>query len=353
MKKVTLLALTGFLSASVFAQSKYIVKGSIPVGYAAKTVTMGYPDGGKYRTDTASIRGGKFEFKGTIDRPQLAEIDLIMPRPAGKKGHKTDDGGDNASGKNTALFYMEDNISVNFDNAGVGNVTGGGKEEQAYKEFIAESKEKNKSNPSEEVFQQNIADFMSKHPDAYISLDMLEMFAGAMQPKTFEPMLNSLSPRMQNTKKAQAWKKKLNEAKRFDVGQLAVDFTLNDKDGHAISLSSYKGRYVLLDFWASWCGPCRAENPNVLAAYNKYKDKNFQVLSVSIDDNKNAWLKAVAEDKLPWTQVSDLKGANSDVAKLYNIDEIPQNLLIDPTGKIVGRNLRGNDLNKMLAEILK
>jgi thiol-disulfide isomerase/thioredoxin len=128
---------------------------------------------------------------------------------------------------------------------------------------------------------------------------------------------------------------------------------LNDTQGKPVSLASYKGRYVLLDFWASWCGPCRASFPELINTYNKYKDKKFQILGVSLDDKKELWLKAIETDKLPWDQVSDLKGASSEVAKLYNVTQIPQNLLIDPNGVIVGRNLVGKSLEDKLLELYK
>jgi len=120
-----------------------------------------------------------------------------------------------------------------------------------------------------------------------------------------------------------------------------------------IALSSFKGKYVLLDFWASWCGPCRAENPNVLKAYNEFKDKNFDVFAVSLDDKKENWLKAVKDDAMPWTQVSDLKGWKNQAAGMYAITAIPQNFLINPDGKIVASNLRGEALVKKLKELIK
>ena len=124
-------------------------------------------------------------------------------------------------------------------------------------------------------------------------------------------------------------------------------------DGKTVTLSSYKGKYVLVDFWASWCGPCRGENPNVLAAYNKFKSKNFTILGVSLDENKDAWKKAVDKDGLPWTHVSDLKGWKSDAAAIYSVHSIPANFLIDPTGKIIAKSLRGAELDSKLAELLK
>ena len=123
--------------------------------------------------------------------------------------------------------------------------------------------------------------------------------------------------------------------------------------GKNVSLSSFKGKYVLVDFWASWCRPCRAENPNVVNAYNQYKNKNFTVLGVSLDQAKPNWLQAIQADNLTWTHVSDLQFWNNAVAQLYHIQSIPANMLIDPTGKIIARDLRGEDLNRKLSELLK
>lgn len=138
------------------------------------------------------------------------------------------------------------------------------------------------------------------------------------------------------------------------VGGIAPELKLAEANGTIVSLSSLRGKYVLLDFWASWCGPCRAENPNVVAAYNKYKEKNFIVYSVSLDNNKESWLKAINDDKLDWpTHVSDLAGWNSAAAKTYNVESIPTNFLIDPSGKIIARDLRGDMLEQQLAAVLK
>ena len=139
------------------------------------------------------------------------------------------------------------------------------------------------------------------------------------------------------------------------VGQQAPDFSLPDPNGKEISLSSFRGKYVLVDFWASWCGPCRAEHPNVVNAYNKYKGKNFTILGVSLDQpgGKDAWMKAVMKDNLTWTQVSDLKHWSSAVVPLYRIEGIPYNVLVDPEGKVIAESLRGADLERKLEEVLK
>jgi len=137
------------------------------------------------------------------------------------------------------------------------------------------------------------------------------------------------------------------------VGKEAPEFVLPDTKGKMVRLSSFKGKYLLLDFWASWCGPCRQESPNVVRAYNKYKGKNFEILSVSLDNKKDDWLKAIEKDQLTWTHVSDLNSWESTVVRLYHVEGIPATFLLDPNGVVVARDLRGNALDQKLEELLK
>jgi len=187
-----------------------------------------------------------------------------------------------------------------------------------------------------------------------VAIYALNQYAGyAIEASKTEPLYNQLPENIRNLPSAKMMKDRIDKAKKTDIGQYAIPFSQKDTAGIEVSLSSFKGKYVLIDFWASWCGPCRQENPNVVNAFQKYKENDFTVLGISLDqpNAKDKWLKAIYDDQLTWTHLSDLKFWNNEVAKAYGIQAIPQNYLLDKEGKIIGKNLRGEALQTTLKDL--
>jgi peroxiredoxin len=196
-------------------------------------------------------------------------------------------------------------------------------------------------------------DYAKAHPSSYVAVLELRMnFSYNPDVAELQEVFNGLDPSIQRSHSGIDLRETLDAALKTAIGQPAPDFTQTDVKGNPVALSSFKGKYVLVDFWASWCGPCRLENPSVVKAYRQYHSKGFTVLGISLDDKKDKWLEAIRKDGLDWTQVSDLKGWQNSVALSYGIKGIPMNFLLDKDGKIVGKGLRDEDLDKKLAELV-
>lgn len=194
--------------------------------------------------------------------------------------------------------------------------------------------------------------FIQYHPDAIASVFVLMNEMHTMQPQQLINLFNSLTDNIKTSRYGKIAGTDFQLMAATAVGAVAPDFTMNNTKGEPVSLSSFRGKYVLVDFWASWCEYCRAENPNVVKAYNEYKDKDFTVLGVSLDNSRDGWLTAIHQDDLPFTEVSDLQGWSNAAAQLYNVYSIPANFLVGPDGKIVAKNLRGPALEDKLQQIL-
>lgn len=313
---------------------------------------IGYPDGTSVSflnqqtgipEKQASIEKGKFVIKGNLKEPSFIVLVFGDQPPA------------------IPLFIDNSKIKIDGDKNNLENLSvTGSKSQDEFAEYSKEMK------PYEKIFMPDSAkdaasvaavekiseSFVKKYPSSYVApIAIIRILQSSENAMVADNLYKSLSKDVKNSTLAKYVGEQLELAKINPIGSQISDFTQADTAGRPVKISSLRGKYVLIDFWASWCRPCRMENPNVVAAFNKYHEKNFTVLGVSLDQARDAWLNAIHMDGLTWTHVSDLKGWGNQVASLFKVTSIPQNILIDPKGKIIGKNLRGEALNDKLNSI--
>ncbi|MBN8860340.1 MAG: AhpC/TSA family protein [Sphingobacteriales bacterium] len=349
--------------------SSYVLSGTIEGVDSGAVILFNVQKGEEGEPDTAKIIKGHFELKGFAAEPELAFLALVQ-----EQGPR----------QPPLPLYLEAgkiNVEAPKDSLYTGKVTGPAsqkdldkfnalvkpleeKQKALYQQYqeVAPTGDAAKMGEIQKAYEalqdENkalVTKFVKENPSSYVAaFQLAQVFAYAEEvaPAELEPLYKGLDEKIKGSHFGKVVKDALDKAKSTAIGGVAPNFTLNDVNGKPVALASFKGKYTLLDFWASWCQPCRMENPTVVKAYDTYKSKGFDILSVSLDDKKENWEKAIAQDKLAWTHVSDLKGWKSEAAALYGVKAIPMNYLLDKDGKIIAKSLRGEDLIKKLGEVL-
>lgn len=358
-------------------QKGFTIQGSAPKTYDGKIIYLDYTNNeGTAIADSAEIKKGKFSFQGKVSEPNYAR--MIFDNEAKGKFAVQNTG-------DRLFFYIgNENYKMAIQDSLHTAKVSGSPLYEAYTQYLnyiggdfmdiiaqannAFSAVDPKSPDANEQyaavrkkFDQKFDDrndrqveFAKANTSSIFSIAGLTEVSNKRGVKDLEPIFLNLSGEIRQTEQGRAMEALILASKMIKVGQDAPDFAQPDANGNMISLSDFRGQFILVDFWASWCGPCREENPNLRKAYDNYKSKGLEVLAVSIDDTKgrDAWLQAIIDDDLPWIHVADLKGWRNDAATLYGVRGVPQNYLIDPQGKIVALNLRGEELHTVLEEIL-
>ncbi|WP_293915475.1 MULTISPECIES: TlpA disulfide reductase family protein [unclassified Sphingobacterium] len=378
MRKLIITILISLTACYASAQESFSIQGKLAGNYEGYKVFLRYsnPNGLKeFIVDSTYVKDGNFILKGTLAsdmvsaKLHMTAVGKELDPLDWKNYHKLDQ---------QEFMLQNADFHVTGPNIKQARITGGPVQtdylvlsdivkplknkalaisKQMMENAAAGNREANKdlgpkySNAAKAVEDAELK-FLDANPNSFASLIVVNDQMGVENPK-FEERFNKLSPRVRSLSLAKTLQTQLNAQKTVAIGNHAIDFVMDDDSGKPVSLSSFKGKYVLLDFWASWCGPCRAEMPFLNEIYQKYKDKNFEVVAVSIDSKKEHWLKAIKEDKMSWVQLSDLKGYKNDAALKYGVSAIPRNFLINPEGIVIAQDLRGEDIEKELSKIIK
>ncbi|HEX8021379.1 TlpA disulfide reductase family protein [Mucilaginibacter sp.] len=372
MKKYSVAALLSVLPFIALAQQNYTIRVKLKyVGPEAKAY-LNYMKDKKIYQDSATLVNNQFVFKGSQNSQMKAYVVLSHN---GRSIEGDQDADKVAVYLETGTVIVDANDSLknakvsgtrlNDDQQKVVDMlapfeTGRKTMVAAYEKADGDADEQEKIKADYAGLEQQkataIEAFIKAHPNSLVSINLLlTNIDPAKDMAKARALFALLTPEVQNSKNGLVYKGVTTEPQSVEIGSPAPDFKLKNTKDEVVSLSSLKGKYVLIDFWASWCVPCRNENPNVVKAYEKYKAKNFTILGVSLDggtNGKEKWMAAIAKDGLQWEQVSDLQGWQSPTALQYKVTEIPANFLIDPTGKIIARNLHGAELEQKLQSLL-
>jgi peroxiredoxin len=364
MKRIFSLFLIVLLLASCSTKPHYTVKGKID-GSDSIVFYIQKRDAGKtISIDSAVSKKGHFTMKGgAVTYPQL--VQLVAGTSRKRMAFYLENSEITITGSLDSLFNAkiagsktqdEYNILIDMNKPLSDRYSKLYQEYQVArrvnnKDLVATLEQRADSIQNEmTVIEKN---YVKSHPKSFVTPSVITNLSYSMSPEELESMLNGLDTSIAKLPPIKSLNEKLNAMKLVAIGQKAPDFTQNDPAGKPVSLTSKVGsKLLLIDFWASWCGPCRQENPNVVKVYNEFHKKGFDIIGVSLDQSKDEWVKAISDDKLTWTHVSDLKYWGSEVAKLYAVSSIPSNFLLDEKGTIIGRNLRGEDLAKKVKEVL-
>jgi peroxiredoxin len=363
---------------AIAQNNKFTLTGQIGKLDKPAKVYLDYMDNGSNHEDSCMLVNGKFSFSAATSGIVTSRISL---------DHTGEGKPHSIYAPNSDVIYIyfgkEDVVFSSADSLINAKVTGSKvyDEFQAYNkqiggtimdltkavniEFSKLSQEQQKDTTYVKAvdarYRRNIAqreqkqfEFAKNNPNSYFGLVALSESAGAkVNVAKVGPVYKALRADLRGTDMGKELNQRIQAAGTTAVGMQAPAFTQNDVNGKPVSLSSFKGKYVLVEFWASWCVPCRAGNPNLVKQYQLYKDKGFEIVSVSLDNVKDKWVEAIKKDGLPWVQVSDLKGWNNEVGRLYGVRAVPQSFLLDKEGKVIGNTLRDETLNSKLAEIFK